>query len=397
MRIGRTLPPAAAPMGWKVFYDGLIGILHGDKEIERFERELKEYFGKKHCFLVSSGKVALTIILLALKEKYPDRTEVIIPAYTCYSVPSAIVRAGLQIRLCDLKENSFDFNYEYLAPMLASDKLLAVLPTHLFGLPADVDRLKKMINKPYVTVIEDAAQAMGSEWQGKKLGTLGHVGFFSLGRGKAFSTVEGGIIVTDDDLLAVDIQQQVERLENYSGSNLLKLIFYAVALNVLLHPNLFWIPKALPFLKLGETIFNPDFPIKKMTGFQAGLAKNWATRLCEFRKIRQNNVRRWMNFIDQSRIPFFPVDSRNLLELIRLPVLLSSSEKRDLLLAESEKQGLGAAIAYPDVISNIVECAENIEDQEFQVASMISQRLVTLPVNGYLREQDIDNISHLVS
>ena len=109
MRIGRTLPPAASPIGWTYLLAGLVRLLRGQREVERFTNGLTAYFDKRHCFLVSSGKAALTLILLALKEQYPKRNEVIIPAYTCYSVPSAIVRAGLKIKPCDLAEKGFDF------------------------------------------------------------------------------------------------------------------------------------------------------------------------------------------------------------------------------------------------------------------------------------------------
>ncbi len=218
MRIGRTLPPAAAPIGWKSLFYGISALFSGESERNRFSDELRNYFGKSHCFLVSSGKAALTLILSALKEQYPERDEVIIPAYTCYSVPSAIVRAGLKVKLCDTAADSFDFDFEQLQPMLASKKLLGVVPTHLFGLPADVKRLQGMINDSEVTVIEDAAQALGGEWQGEKLGTLGDVSFFSLGRGKAFSTVEGGIILTDCDELAVNLKRQVSTLPDYTYS-----------------------------------------------------------------------------------------------------------------------------------------------------------------------------------
>ena len=88
--IQRTLPPAATPIYLKDIINGFKGLTNGQKEITRFESELKKYYKVKHCFLVSSGKAALIIILKALHELHPERNEVLIPAYTCYSVPSAI-------------------------------------------------------------------------------------------------------------------------------------------------------------------------------------------------------------------------------------------------------------------------------------------------------------------
>jgi len=122
MRIGRTLPPAATPITLKAFVSGILGIFRGRRELHRFESELKQDFGAKHCFLVSSGKAAFTLILLALKELSPDRDEVLIPAFTCYSVPSAVIRAGLKIRLCDLDANRFDFDFAQLSTMLHGNR-----------------------------------------------------------------------------------------------------------------------------------------------------------------------------------------------------------------------------------------------------------------------------------
>ncbi|PYX54276.1 MAG: aminotransferase DegT, partial [Acidobacteria bacterium] len=90
MRIGRTLPPAATPIDVGAIASGLCGLFRGQQELDRFELELKEYFGVRHCFLVSSGKAALTLILHALKELSPDRDEVLLPAFTCFSVPSSV-------------------------------------------------------------------------------------------------------------------------------------------------------------------------------------------------------------------------------------------------------------------------------------------------------------------
>src|SRR5258706_13212711 len=108
MRIGRTLPPAATPIDIRAVVSGICGIFRGRQGLDRFELELKEHFEGEHCFLVSSGKAAFTLILLALQELFPDRDEVLLPAFTCYSVPSSAVRAGVKIRLCDQRPDSLD-------------------------------------------------------------------------------------------------------------------------------------------------------------------------------------------------------------------------------------------------------------------------------------------------
>src|SRR5664279_3781006 len=96
MRIGRTLSPAASPFNLQDIVSGVAGLLKGEATVKRLEDELKSFYDVSYCFAVSSGKAALVLILQALHEIYPERDEVLIPAYTCYSVPSAIIRAGLR-------------------------------------------------------------------------------------------------------------------------------------------------------------------------------------------------------------------------------------------------------------------------------------------------------------
>jgi len=192
MRIGRTLPPAAAPLLPSDLLSGVKGIIFGSRQVEGLRQELREFFDKEHCFLVSSGKAALTLILMGLKELHPDRDQVLLPAFACYSVPSAIVRAGLQIQLCDIDLKTLDYDFDLLEEKLKNPRLLCVMSVHLFGLPSDVERIRRMRQDSDITIVEDAAQAMGGEWEGRKLGTQGDVGFFSLGRGKALTAVEGG-------------------------------------------------------------------------------------------------------------------------------------------------------------------------------------------------------------
>ena len=396
MRIARTLPPAAAPIGWKNLLTGISAVFKGRSELSRFSGELKCYFGKPHCFLVSSGKAALTQILRALREQYPNRDEVIIPAYTCYSVPSAIVRAGLKVKLCDIAAENFDFNFEQLEPMLNSEKLLCVAPTHLFGLPADIKRLRGLIDDPDVTIIEDASQAMGGEWQGQKLGTLGDVGVFSLGRGKALSTVEGGVILTGRGELAVNLKRQIDALPEYTSLQVFKLFLYGVALNILLLPTFFWIPKSLPFLKLGETTFDPDFQMKKISYFQVGLTKNWIEKLRFFRQVRQDNIKKWLPVLDDVNCKVCLPNQPETPDLIRLPVRIEDEHYRIGLLAVGARSGAGISAVYPEALCEVPELNEMFKSKNFPEAKKNARELITFPVHPFVSHRDVDRIGAIL-
>jgi hypothetical protein len=290
MKIQRTLPPAASPILLEDIISGFKGIVSGRTVFRQLKMDLKKHFKVNNYFFLSSGKAALTIILRSMHHKSPDKSYVIIPAYTCYSVPSAIMKAGLNIKLCDISPESFDFDYDHLEKLCSDPGILAVVPTHLFGIPTDIDCIKRICRKRNIYIVEDAAQAMGGAINEYKLGTLGDAGFFSLGRGKAFSTVEGGIILTDNSDLAGIIKQLIIEIPGYSVFEVIKIIGYSMILNIFLRPEFFWIPKNLPFLKLGETFFEPEFKIQRMSFFQAGLARNWYDRLKRSEIIRKRCV-----------------------------------------------------------------------------------------------------------
>jgi len=430
MRIGRTLPPAATPVRIRDIVGGIRGVLHGQKELDRFQAELEEHFVVKHCFLVSSGKAALTLILLALKDLIPSRDEVLIPAFTCFSVASSIIRAGLKIRLCDLQPDGLDFDFAQLAAILSEasssreadtflyggitdsmdgapgvatrsggsiNRLLAVVPTHLFGLPADVPRLRTLVREPGITVVEDAAQAMGETCEGRKLGTLGDVSFFSLGRGKAFSTVEGGIILTNRDDIAGKLKRFAACLPSYGSWELVNLLLKAVAVALFLHPLLFWVPRSVPFLKLGETLFEPDFPILRMSSFQAGLARNWLARLQKLRDARKEKVKRWIAVLEAQGIHGLQFPDRQGVGLIRFPVRVSDVEKRESLLRESARRGVGVMPVYPDSIARLPELRGLLDGERFPVAESCARELVTLPTHDYLTQKDITEVGRLLS
>jgi perosamine synthetase len=388
MRIGRTLPPAASPFHLKDIMSGVAGFFEGTGVVGRFEDELKSFFQVRHCFAVSSGKAALVLILEALHEIYPERDEVLIPAYTCYSVPSAIVRAGFRVRLCDMTPGTLDFDFDRIVEELKNPSLLCVIPTHLYGMPSDVERVKNLVKHRDLFVVEDAAQAMGAEWAGKKLGTLGDVGIFSMGRGKPFSIVEGGIILTDNDLIGQILGKRMAAINGYGKLDCLKLILNAVALSILIYPKIYWLPKSLPFLKLGETHFNPTFPIRKLSSFQAGMAKKWKTKIDKLKAARSANA----NKIAGYGIKPLGVCGGTFPDLIRFPVLVTDKETKKTLLQKSERAGLGISDGYPGAINGIDEIWHHFNGSMFPVAKDLAERIVTLPVHPYVSEDDVQDI-----
>jgi len=376
-----------------------MGIMQGETARRKFEAELRAEFGCRHCFLTSSGKAAFTMILRALKERFPERIEVIVPSFTCYSVPSAIVRAGLHITIWDVCPDTLDFDYKRLPSSLQGGRTgvpLCVVPTHLFGIPTDLERLRKTLGDRDIAIIEDAAQAMGGEWRGKKLGTLGDAGFFSLGRGKALSTGEGGVIVTDDPRIGSQLQKQFDRLSDYGIVDLLKLISVLLTMCLFLRPSFFWLPKMLPFLKLGDTLFDPDFKMRKMHPFQARLARGWRQKLTQFQRIRSANTRRWVEFFQDRGEQVLPDNGDRPLPLIRFPLTVNDREKRSRVLNECSRAGLGVMPSYPESIAKLGIDGFDPQKEGFSGGQKLADTLITLPVHPLLSSRDAEQIMTII-
>lgn len=408
---------------------GLRALQTGAGELDRFKADLCSYFAAKHCFLVSSGKTALALILQALKRLYPGRDEVLIPAFTCYSVPSAIVRAGLKVSLCDVGAGFFGFDMEKLEQLLltrtvtyrsswrgaahaaspealsatrhgcggdlsgSTKPFLAIVPTHLFGFAGRMDQLQRLASHYGLPVVEDAAQAMGEAINTRKLGTFGDVGFFSLGRGKAFSTVEGGVILTDRNDIALQLSMCVESLPDYTLLETAALISQALSIVVLQRPSFFWLPRSLPFLKLGETIYDPNFTMKKMSPFQAGLARDWRSKLEEFRAIRRQNVAWCKVVLGSMQVRHYCEDNGTGHSLLRFPVSIDDTAKREVLL--SRGSGLGIMPSYPDSI-DAIEALHAPGGRSFKHARKAARTLVTIPVHPLVSKKDKARIAELL-
>ena len=417
-RIGRTIPPAAAPIFMADILNGIRGAIRGKEEVEQRCREIARYFNAEHCYLVSSGKAALYLILAAIKKRHPHRQEVIIPAFCCYTVPSAIMRAGLKIRLCDIDPATLDYDYDCLEKLLKEynpgksgalekggeeteqkkgdnkksgsqpKELLAVISVHLFGNTANVGRVRKLVNDSSVTIIEDAAQVMGATEENKKVGTNGDVGFFSLGRGKAISAIEGGVIVTNNGAISEQLTQEIRKIPEYTSLESLKLIFYVFALYVFQCPSFFWLPKSLPFLKIGDTIYDPDFKIYSISSFQAGIVRKWKEKLEHFSKLRKCATQEWTKLKNLTPFAEHFSDTGRQLRFIRYPIRLKNRHAWNELLQLSDAKGLGIMHTYPDSVNAIKDLSREFEGQNYPNARNLARQLLTLPVHPLLSAKD---------
>ncbi len=180
-------------------------------EVESFEKEFAAYCDGQYCIGVSSGLDALHLILRAYDIGPGD--EVIVPSNTYIATWLAVSYTGATPVPVEPDERTYNINPALIEASITSNTK-AILPVHLYGQPADMDAINKLAGEYNLKVIEDAAQAHGARYKGKRVGALGNAGGFSFYPGKNLGAFgDGGAIVTNDNILA----DKVRALRNYGS------------------------------------------------------------------------------------------------------------------------------------------------------------------------------------
>ncbi len=193
--------------GWPVFDDtevkaveevvrsGHWGCLSG-KKIDEFEKKFAAFQGAKYGVCITNGTAALEVALRAVGVKAGD--EVIVPPYTFIASASAVLSInGIPI-FVDIDDDTYNLDPSKIEAAI-TPKTKAVLAVHIGGGPANMDGVLAVAKKHGLKVVEDAAQAHGAAWNGKRIGALGDAGTFSFQSSKNLNSGEGGIVVTNDD------------------------------------------------------------------------------------------------------------------------------------------------------------------------------------------------------
>jgi len=178
---------------------GVVGGNPGEKIVE-FERAFAQFQQAKHAVSITSGTAALEIALRACGLEAGD--EVIAPAYTFIATASACLMVNAVPVFVDVEPDTYNID-PAAAEAAITPRTRAIVPVHVGGCPADLDAVTALARKHGLKVVEDAAQAHGAEWKGRRVGAIGDAGCFSFQSSKNLNCGEGGACVTDDDTLFV--------------------------------------------------------------------------------------------------------------------------------------------------------------------------------------------------
>ena len=181
-------------------------------DVKIFENKFKKFIGKKYCSAVSSGTAALEIAVKCLNLKKND--EVIIPNFTIISNAIAVIKQNAKLIPIDCDLETWNMKIEDVKKAI-NKKTKAIIATHIYGYPLEIDKIKKLCKNKKIVIIEDAAEMLGHKYKKKMCGSYGDISIFSLYANKHITSGEGGMILTNSKKM----DHKIKNLRNLCFGN----------------------------------------------------------------------------------------------------------------------------------------------------------------------------------
>ncbi len=351
-------------------------------EVEKLEKSISEYLNCKYAVGVSSGTDALLIALMAIDLKPGD--EVIIPDYSFFATAGVVSRLNAVPVFIDSNISTYNIDVNKIEKRITS-KTKAIIPVHLYGQSADMDDLMKLGKKYNLSVIEDAAQAIGAQYKdGKFVGTIGNIGCFSFFPSKNLGCFgDGGIVTTNDDVLYERLKilrvhgSKPKYYHKIIGGNFRLDAIQASVLNVKLPHLDNWSEKRRENAKLYESLF-----------IKSGLSEK--TGIVNYDK--QNSV----------LLPVSKFENYNLKNYHIFNQFVIRVQSRDKLREFLSQREIGTEVYYPvpfhkqECFFDIIKSLNYTED-EFYYSDLASNETMALPIFPELTNEQIMFVVNSIS
>ncbi len=321
---------------------------------KEFEENFASFCGAKHSVGVGNGTDAIEIALKSLGIGPGD--EVITAANSFIATSEAITQAGARVVFCDVEPKTFNIDPDLIEGKI-TEKTKAIAPVHLYGRPAEMDRINEIAKKHKLLVVEDAAQAHGVKYRGKRAGTLGDMACFSFYPGKNLGAYgDAGVIVTDNEEWAVKARMIADhgRISKYDHE------FEGVN--------------------------------SRLDGIQGAVLNVKLKYIDEWNRRRHQNAclyRRCLEDVEEVILPDIPEEGSHVFHLF--VVRLKDREKIQLRLKE---KGIATGIHYPIALPNLKAYRYlGHQPEDFPVASRYQDEILSLPIFPELIEEQVKYIT----
>jgi dTDP-4-amino-4,6-dideoxygalactose transaminase len=330
-------------------------------EVKQLEQALAPYCGAKYAVGCASGSDALFLALLALDLQPGD--EIVTTPYTFFATVGAICRAGAVPVFVDVEPETFNMDVSQLAAVLdAHPKVRAIIPIHLFGGCADMDPICALAAARGIAVIEDAAQSIGSEYKGRRAGSLGHMACFSFFPSKNLGAYgDGGMVTTNDQALA----EKLIALRVHGTKR--KYYHDYIGVN------------------------------SRLDSLQAAVLRVKFQYLDSWTEKRQQNADRYRRLLSEMKVPItppstMPYQTRHIYNQFAI-----RAEDRDGLQTYLRQHGVGSEVYYPLPL-HLQTCFAHLghKQGDFPVTEKLALESLALPIYAELHPSDIEYVCGLI-
>lgn len=352
------------------------------KTVLDFEKEFANYIGVKHAISVGNGTDALVLALKSIGIGAGD--EVITTPFTFFATAEAISAVGGTPVFVDVNKDTFNIDTTKIEEKITS-KTKAIMPVHIFGQSADMDEINEIAKKHNLMVIEDACQAIGGKYKGRKIGTLGDAACFSFFPTKNLGCAgDGGMIVTDNDEIAT-----IARALRTHGSGENGQKAYNLLNNIEEE-----VQKAE---SANDTVYNPLKYYNYLIGYNTRLDAIQAAILdVKIKEIDKWNARRReivkaYNEALQNNALVTPVAKAYNEHVYHMYIL--QSENREEVIEKLKEAGIATGVYYP-VPLHLQKVYKNLgyKEGDMPVAEYLSHRTFAIPVYPELNEEQVQYI-----
>jgi perosamine synthetase len=372
--------------------------------VEQFETEFAKAAGVKHAVAYPYGRSALWAFFKALEL---ENIEVVQPAYTCVVVSHATVLSGNTPRFIDIRRSDYNADLDQVAASI-NENTRAVIATHLFGYPLDVDSLAAIVSRAEerfghkIWIIQDCAHSFGARWHGKLVSQSGDASLYGLNISKMITSIFGGMMTTEDDNLADRLRKW--RDENFTQAGIVKSLarsLYLLAVYPVFNPSLYgmvyWLQEETSLLNKLTKAYHLDEIIRLPPDFQDAMLNVEArVGLAQLRKYeailsaRCENARFYENRLGE-------------IEGFELPPLMDGAtyshyvirvKNRQRVMKEMARRGVqvGQLIEYS--IPHMDSYRKYASRYSFQNSLLCSQTTINLPIYPGLSEMQLQKISN---
>jgi len=324
--------------------------------VTRFETTFAKYVGTRYAVAVNNGTSALHAALLAAGVGLED--EVIVPSLTFVATAEAVALTGARPVFADIDAHSYCLDPAEVRGAI-NERTKAIIPVHLYGLPADMDPIMEVAHDHGVLVIEDAAQAHGAEYGGQKAGALGDMACFSFYGSKNMTTGEGGMITTNSREYA----DAIGLIRNHGEEK----YYQSVA--------------------LGHNYRMPEVA--------AAIGCEQLLKLPRFLEARQRNAKTLLETLadlNEVQLPQVPEDSMSAWYVFTLRVRGANAAKRNKVLRRIRERRVGAQVYYPKPVHKMPYYQSSYGRTRLPKTETAARQVFSLPVHPSLSENDVTRV-----